>query len=150
MCLCDIEVQSGEEFAASVLQHLNGAAVALMLSVGHRTRLFDMLAALPAATSAELAEAAGLNERYVREWLSAMTTARIVSYDAERQRFTLPPLHAAFLTRAASPNNIAATAQFVPVLGAVEDRIVECFYRGGGVPYEAFGRFHNVMAEESA
>jgi SAM-dependent methyltransferase len=150
MCLtCDsLSVQSPEEFAGTLLQHLNGAAVALMLSVGHRTRLFDILAALPAATSPELAEAAGLNERYVREWLGAMTTARIVHH--ENGRFTLPRQHAAFLTRAASPNNIAATAQFVPVLGAVEDRIVECFYKGGGVPYQAYGRFHQVMAEESA
>jgi 2-polyprenyl-3-methyl-5-hydroxy-6-metoxy-1,4-benzoquinol methylase len=42
------------------------------------------------------------------------------------------------------------TAQFVSVLGAVEDRIIECFRRGGGVPYSAFARFHEVMAEESA
>jgi 2-polyprenyl-3-methyl-5-hydroxy-6-metoxy-1,4-benzoquinol methylase len=31
----------------------------------------------------------------------------------------------------------------------VEDDIVECFRRGGGVPYEKFGRFHEVMAEDS-
>jgi 2-polyprenyl-3-methyl-5-hydroxy-6-metoxy-1,4-benzoquinol methylase len=37
----------------------------------------------------------------------------------------------------------------VPVLGAVEDRIVECFERGGGVPLSAFPRFHAVMADES-
>jgi SAM-dependent methyltransferase len=149
MCLaCDLPVQSPEEFAGTLLQHLNGAAVALMLSVGHRTRLFDTLAALPRATSAELAEAAGLNERYVREWLGALVTARIIQHD--QGRFTLPEVHAAFLTRAASPNNLAATAQFVPVLGSVEDRVVECFYKGGGVSYEAYGRFHQVMAEESA
>jgi 2-polyprenyl-3-methyl-5-hydroxy-6-metoxy-1,4-benzoquinol methylase len=40
--------------------------------------------------------------------------------------------------------------QFIAVLGGVEDRIVECFRQGGGVPYSAYGRFHQVMAEESA
>jgi ubiquinone/menaquinone biosynthesis C-methylase UbiE len=39
--------------------------------------------------------------------------------------------------------------QWVAVLGAVEDRIVECFRQGGGVPYEAYPWFHEVMAEES-
>ena len=78
-----------------------------------------------------------------------MTTGGVVEYDAGGNTFHLPPEHAAFLTRAASPNNLAVTAQFVSVLGAVEDRIVECFRRGGVVPYSAFTRFHEVMAEES-
>jgi len=42
------------------------------------------------------------------------------------------------------------TAQFFACLGAVEDQIVECFYKGGGVPYQQFNRFHEIMAEESA
>src|SRR5690606_8453152 len=49
----------------------------------------------------------------------------------------------------ARPNNMAATAQFISVLGQVEDDIVEAFRRGGGVPYEKYPRFHEVMAEES-
>ena len=40
--------------------------------------------------------------------------------------------------------------QFVPVLGAVEDKVVTCFQNGGGVPYTEFPRFHQVMAEESS
>jgi len=35
------------------------------------------------------------------------------------------------------------------VMGGVEDDIVECFRQGGGVPYEKFRRFHEVMAEDS-
>ena len=55
-----------EEFAERMLQTMNEAAVALMVSVGHRTGLFDVMAGMPAATSAEIASAAGLDERYVR------------------------------------------------------------------------------------
>jgi 2-polyprenyl-3-methyl-5-hydroxy-6-metoxy-1,4-benzoquinol methylase len=40
--------------------------------------------------------------------------------------------------------------QWIAVLGRVEDEIVEAFERGGGVPYEAFHRFHEVMRDESA
>lgn len=138
-----------EAFANQMLDTLNKAAAALMVSVGHRTELFDTLADLPHATSERIAKAAGLDERYVREWLGAMVTARIVDYDPAGKTYFLPREHAAFLTRAASPNNLAATAQFVPVLGSVEDGIVESFRNGGGVPYSSYPRFHEVMAEES-
>ncbi|HYO63698.1 MAG TPA: class I SAM-dependent methyltransferase, partial [Pyrinomonadaceae bacterium] len=138
-----------EAFAEKMLGAINAAGVTMMTSVGHRTGLFDTMASLPPSTSAQIAEAAGLNERYVREWLGAMTTGGVVEYDAGANTFHLPPEHAAFLTRAASPNNLAVTAQFVSVLGAVEDQIVGCFREGGGVPYSAFTRFHEVMAEES-
>ena len=138
-----------KQFAEKMLAAINGAGVALMTSVGHRTGLFDAMAALPPSTSARIAGAANLNERYVREWLGAMTTGGVVEYDADGKTYQLPPEHAAFLTRAAAPNNLAVTTQFISVLGAVEDRIVECFREGGGVPYSAFTRFHETMAEES-
>ena len=77
-----------------------------------------------------------------------MVVGGIVEHDPER--YVPPsPEHAAFLTRAASPDNIAVTAQFIPLMGSVEDGIVEVFRHGGGVPYSAFPRFHEVMAEDS-
>lgn len=136
-------------FADHLLRVINHGAVAIGLSVGHRTGLFDAMAGRRPSTSEEVAEAATLDERYVREWLGAMATARIVTYDPRTGRYALPPEHAALLTRAATPDNLAVTAQWFSVLAGVEDRIVECFRDGGGVPYEAFGRFHEVMAEES-
>ncbi|HEY9403080.1 MAG TPA: class I SAM-dependent methyltransferase [Pyrinomonadaceae bacterium] len=138
-----------ELFAEKMLGAFNAASVALMTSIGHRTGLFDVMATLPPSTPAGIAGAAGLNERYVREWLGAMTTGLVIEYDADADTYSLPTEHAAFLTRAAVPNNLAVTAQFIPILGAVEDGIVECFRHGGGVPYTSFARFHQVMAEES-
>lgn len=138
-----------EIFGRSLLDIINHGAVTIGLSVGHRTGLFDALAGQPPSTSAQIAALTDLDERYVREWLGAMATARIVDYDGGTDRYRLPPEHAALLTRASTPNNMAVTAQWFAVLAGVEDRIVECFRNGGGVPYEAFGRFHEVMAEES-
>jgi len=123
--------------------------VALMVSVGHRTGLFDAMAGMPAATSAEIAARAGLDERYVREWLAAMTTGRIVEHDGAAGRYVLPAGHAAWLTRAAGMNNLAIGMQYIGLMAQVEDQIVECFRHGGGVPYSAFPRFHAVMAEDS-
>ena len=136
-------------FAQRMLDILNSGAIALMTSIGHRTGLFDTLAQLPPSTSQQIAEAAGLNERYVREWLGSMVTGCFVEYEPTADVYSLPPEHAAFLTRAASPNNIAVTTQFLPLLGTVEDQVIECFYKGGGVPYSAYKRFHQVMAEDS-
>ena len=138
-----------EAFGGQLLSIANGGALALMISIGHRTRLFDAMAELPPSTSEEIAAEAGLDERYVREWLGAMTTGRIVEHDPVTGRYVLPPEHAALTTRKAAPDNLALIMQYVGLLGTVEDRIVECFHRGGGVPYSAYGRFHEVMAEDS-
>jgi hypothetical protein len=48
-------------------------------ALGHRTGLFDALAELQPSTSEQIAAAAGLNERYVREWLGAIVTSRVVT-----------------------------------------------------------------------
>lgn len=144
-----LDQAKAEAFAGQMLDILNHSAIALMTSIGHRTGLFDTLANLPPSTSQEIADAAKLNERYVREWLAAMVMGRVVDYDPATSTYFLPPEHAAFLTRAASPNNFAATTQFIPLLATIEEQVIECFYNGGGVPYSAYPRFHQVMAEDS-
>ncbi len=138
-----------EQFANQMLDTINKAGIALMSSIGHQTGLFDTMAGLPPATSDRIAKAAGLQERYVREWLGAMVAGRIVEYNANEKTYALPPEHAAFLTRAATPNNLAVPMQFIPLLGAVEEQVIEAFIHGGGVPYSSYPTFHRVMAEES-
>jgi 2-polyprenyl-3-methyl-5-hydroxy-6-metoxy-1,4-benzoquinol methylase len=132
-----------------VLEILNGGALSLMLSIGHRAGLFDVMRGLDFATSREIAAQAGLEERYVREWLGALATGGLLEHDPDRDAYRLPPEHAAFLTRAARPHNLAVTAQWIPLLARVEDEVLDCFAQGGGVPYSAYERFHEVMAEES-
>ena len=134
-------VTASEEFAEYLTRVLNSGAIALMLSVGHQTGLFDAMASMPPATSAQIADAAGLSERYVREWLGAMTTGGIVDHNPDQLTFVLPPHHAGWLTRAAGPANLAIQAQYVGLLALVEDQIVECFRHGGGVPYSAYPKF---------
>jgi SAM-dependent methyltransferase len=149
MATAELDPTRQEAFAGRMLEILNGGFLSLMTSLGHRTGLFDAMAGMPPATSGEIAAAAGLNERYVREWLGAMATARVVEIDGATGRFALPAEHAASLARAAGDGNLAPLAQYIPILGAVEEAIVDCFRAGGGVPYERFARFHEVMAEDS-
>lgn len=138
-----------EAFADRLIRTLNDGALCLMISIGHRTGLFDTLRGAPPLTSEALAERAGLNERYVREWLGAFVTAGIVEYTPATAQYRLPDEHAAFLTRAAVADNLAVFAQYIPTLGSVEEDIIECFRSGGGVPYSKYPRFHEVMAEDS-
>jgi ubiquinone/menaquinone biosynthesis C-methylase UbiE len=145
----DFDRQKAEAFAGRLLGALNNGALCLMMSVGHRTGLFDVMSASPPATSEEIASRAGLNERYVREWLGAMVTGRVVDVEPATLRFSLPAEHGAFLTRAAGADNMAVFTQYIAIMGSVEDEIIECFKKGGGVPYSRFNRFHDVMAEDS-
>lgn len=149
MMVAPFDEAKAEAFAGRFVAGLSEAALMLMYSVGHRTGLFDVLDGRDWSTSRTIAEAAELDERYVREWLGAMVTGRVVDYRPEEQTYRLPDEHARWLTRRASPENLAVTAQWIGVLGCVESPIVERFRAGGGLGYECFHRFHETMAEES-
>ncbi len=137
-------------FAEKMLTTFTGASVALMASIGHQTGLFDSMADGEPGNSEQIAKKAGLDERYVREWLGAMTTGGIVEHDPAAGTYWLPAEHAAFTTRAAGPNNFAEFMQFIALLGDVEQQVIECFRNGGGVPYAEYPRFQKLMAENSA
>lgn len=141
-------------FATNLIGILNGGTLSLMISLGHKTHLFDTMSKLyeqkQFAQSEEIARAASLNERYVREWLGAMVTGKIVDYDKSTDSYSLPPEHAALLTRAAGIDNFAMFFQYISLMGIVEDKIVECFYKGGGVPYSEYPRFQELQAEETS
>lgn len=138
-----------EQFAERMIGAFNDAALISMTSIGHRTGLFDAMAQLPPSPLTDIAAKAGLSERYVREWLAVMVTSKVVDYDPKQRTYYLPAEHAAFTTRASSPNNLAVTAQFVPLAAGIEEIIVDRFRTGEGVHYHDYGRFHDVMAEDS-
>ena len=128
---------------------MNKSSLAIMLSIGHRTKLFDVLSTLPPSTIKEIASKSNLNARYVKEWLGAMVTAKIIDFDSNSDKFSLPKEKSVYLTRENNIYNFAASMQWIPILSQVEDEIIECFAKGGGVPYSSYKRFHEVMAEES-
>src|SRR5262245_38598957 len=148
--MSELDPAKAREFGGRMLSMLNDSFLGFMLSIGHQTGLLDKMSGMPAATSDEIARAAGLNERYVREWLGAMVTGRIITYDPERQSYSLPAEHAASITRAAGSGNVATWMQFLACVGSVEQDIVECFRKGGGVPYAKYGRFHRITRAASA
>ncbi|WP_396446634.1 class I SAM-dependent methyltransferase [Actinomadura sp.] len=139
-----------EEFAGFMADVLNKGALGLLVSVGHQTGLFDTMSTLPPSTSADIAKAAELDERYVREWLGGMVVGGIVEYEPDGATYTLPPEHAASLTTAAGPDNLAGMMPYIALMGEVEQKVVGAFRDGGGVPYSAYPRFQALQAQETA
>jgi 2-polyprenyl-3-methyl-5-hydroxy-6-metoxy-1,4-benzoquinol methylase len=146
----DFDKSLAEEFASQMLQFLNGGMLSLMISIGHKTGLFDLMSESEPSTSQEIAQKIKLNERYVREWLGAMVTGKIIKYDSSTEEYYLPREHSAFLTRKVGLNNLAVFAQYISLMGDVEDKIVKCFRNGGGLPYSEYPEFQQLHAEESA
>ncbi|MBI1179780.1 MAG: methyltransferase domain-containing protein [Alphaproteobacteria bacterium] len=141
--------QAAEAFSAQLMETINAGAVTVMVSLGHRLGLFDVMAGGMPAASADIAAKAGLSERYVREWLASMVTGRIVDYDAATGRYALPPERAACLVRGAPLGNSAVYAQVPTIMGAIQDQIMACFRTGDGTRYDDYPCFHQFMSEDT-
>lgn len=137
----DREQKPLEDFTGFGLDVLNKGMLALMWSIGYNAGLFDALAEVSPASGNDIARAAGLDERYVREWLAAVVAGGIVSYDPTTASYALPAEHAELLSSDAGANNLAGFASTIQHLARVEGDIIGCFRGGGGVPYEKFADF---------
>jgi SAM-dependent methyltransferase len=137
------------DFSSYMVDVINKGSLSLMLSIGHRTKLFDLMSSLSPSTVEDIALYSKLNQRYVKEWLGAMVTGKIIEYDPMTNKYWLSKDKAKYLTRENNIYNFAASMQWVPILAQVESEIITCFEKGGGVPYSSYKRFHEVMSEES-
>ena len=146
----ELDMKRLSEFGKTNRWNIKRAAAALMISVGHKVALFDTMSDIGSASVEKISNVAGLNERYVREWLSAMTTAQIVQYDSNRDLYTLPNgTRSDAYSLCWAEKSITLYAIHSPAC-KVEDQIVHHFKHGGGVPYSEYTTFHAVMAEASA
>lgn len=126
-----------EAFQGKVLTDTSGLTTTIMASIGDRLGLFKQLTDGP-ATSAELAARAKINERYAREWLSAMTSAGYITYDPASSRFTLPAAHMPVLVQESGPMFFGGIHQWVTALARQIEPIIQAFRDGGGVPQAAY------------
>src|SRR5215469_14303064 len=123
--------QVGTDFGASL-------TVALAY-IGERVGLWGVMAGGSSMTSAEIAEKAGLNERYVREWAATMASAGYLEYRAADATFRMSREQAMVL---AFDNNTffsAGTFQYAVACYRQIDKLIQVFRSGGGVPFADFG-----------
>ena len=126
-------------FAAAqrVLDDLAAATTCLMCSLGDELGLFRELAEGP-ATSEELAERAGVAERYTREWLHALTAADYLEHDPETDEFGLPTSLVPVLADDRSPTFLGGGFDQVLGLAGALDAVAGAFRDGGGLGHEAY------------
>jgi SAM-dependent methyltransferase len=105
--------------------------------VGDRLGLYRVLAATDALTPGELAAAAGIDERYAREWLEQQAVTGILS--VTDGRFSLPAGHDEALIDEASLAFAAPFARFAAAVGRPLPQLVEAFRTGAGIPYADYG-----------
>ncbi|MBI3967020.1 MAG: methyltransferase domain-containing protein [Chloroflexi bacterium] len=127
-----------DAFVHRVFGDTSSTTTTVLAAIGDRLGLFKELAARGPATSAELAERAGVNERYTREWLGGMASAGYLEYEPASRRFSLPPEHAPALADEAGPVFFGGIYQ--TLLGNLQplEQIVHAFQHGGGVPQSAY------------
>ena len=125
-------------FLEKVFGDISGTYVSLMCCIGDRLDLFKKLETSGPTTSQELSRIAGINERYAKEWLSAMACAGYLEYNATSQRFRLPPEHAPALTEEGGPMFVSGIYQRLLADVKNMEKMVQIFRQGGGIPLEEF------------
>ena len=125
-----------KQFGGKLVGIYAGAVLTKLIEVGYQLGLFEASRDGP-ATSGELSERAGLKERYVREWLGAMATGGIYSYDPATRRYALPEEHALLLTGNGA-QNASPMSRMLNHFGTHLPKLIACFREGGGIPYAAY------------
>jgi len=127
-----------KEFAGVMTSDLGAAMQGALSYIGDRLGLFKALAGAGAVTCAEFATRTGLNERYLREWLGAMTAAKYISYDAATTRYSMPPEHAMILANEDSPFYMGGFMQMIVPEVGMAPKLLEAFRTGRGVPQSEY------------
>ena len=120
-------------FVFKAVEEVGATVNAGLVVMGDRLGLYRALAGAGPTSPEQLAERAGVSERYVREWLNAQAAGGYVEYDAESGRYTLPPEQAAALTDEESPAYLPGFFQIA--LGTLHDApdVIEAARSGAGL-----------------
>lgn len=125
------------------------AALSLLLGIGDELGLLEALARTGPTTPQALAAETGVDERYLREWLNGIVVGDVATYAPETGRYALPAEHAGAITPG-GPVNLARGMKMLTMLAGVEPELREHFRSGGGLGYDRFPRFHELMAADAA
>lgn len=126
-------------YSFQLFSKLEGAVTAGMVYVGDQLGLYvAMKSAGVGLTTTELADRAGLNERWVREWAYNQAAAKLIEVDDE-ERFALSAEGAAVLATPEHPAFGVGSFHRLPELMKSLDRVRESFATGVGHDYDSHG-----------
>jgi SAM-dependent methyltransferase len=124
------------QFVGQMLGDLGGAASIGMVRIGDALGLYRTLHAKGGMTCAELAEEAGVNQRYLREWLSHQAASGYLDYEPASGVFTLTPEQAMVFAIEDSPVYMLGGFDLVASLIDAQPKVQEAFKTGGGVGWD--------------
>jgi SAM-dependent methyltransferase len=133
-----------DALAEQVFKATMGAQEIAHVHLGHRLGLYRALAEVDSATSADLAAAAAIDERYAREWLEQQAVCAYLDVaqetgDGRTRRYRLPEGGAEVLCDPESLYFMAPLSGLVVGMMQALGQVEEAFRSGGGVPYAAYG-----------
>ena len=122
-------------FIGQMLGDLGGASSVAMVRLGGSLGLYDTLHANGPMTSAQLAKAAKVHERYLREWLSHQAASNYLAYDAKTDTFSLPPEQAMVFANQESPVYMMGGFDVMASLLENQPKVQAAFKSGEGVAW---------------
>lgn len=134
-----LDLDAVDAFAARVFQDWGGAHIVALAYIGDRLGVFRALADAGPTTSQGLADRTGLNERYLREWASAMTAAEYIEYEPADQTFSITPEKALVLAGEGHPAFLGGGFQYAQACVQRVPELMDAFRNGGGVAFSEFG-----------
>ncbi|MEX0984648.1 MAG: class I SAM-dependent methyltransferase [Actinomycetota bacterium] len=131
-------------FAERVFGSILGTIEIASIFMGDRLGLYAALMKDGPATSGEVAERAGVAERYAREWLEQQAAIGYLEVDdpgadPHARRYELPPGHAEVLTDRDSMSYLTGFARMMGASFGVMPELMDAYRTGGGVSWARFG-----------
>jgi SAM-dependent methyltransferase len=137
------DVERRDALAGRLFEATIGAFDLLAVYLGDRLGLYRALVDGP-ATSTELAQRAGVDERYAREWLEHQAIGGMLDVDDATtepldRRYRLPGGHVEVLVDPGSLATMTPMARMLVAAGATMPALLDAFRAGGGVAWDAYG-----------
>lgn len=120
-------------FMGKMLADVGAAVNTSLMLIGDKLGLYKALAGAGPMNSAELAQATGTAERYVREWLAAQAASGYVDYSSRSGKFSMGPEQAMVFADEESPVFLGAVGDLVAATFLDEPKITQAFKTGKGV-----------------
>jgi 2-polyprenyl-3-methyl-5-hydroxy-6-metoxy-1,4-benzoquinol methylase len=133
-----------DALAERVFGAILGALDAQVIYLGERLGLYQALADGGPATAPELAERAGIDARYAREWLEHQAVGGFIDVDdvdaaEDERRYTLPEGHADVLIDPESTALLAPLTRFMVGTAQRMPEVLEAYRTGTGIDWADYG-----------
>ena len=122
-------------FIGQMLSDLGGASSIAMVRLGDTLGLYRAIHANGPMTSMELAKAAKVDERYLREWLSHQAASNYLFYDPATAKFAMPPEQAMVFANEESPVYMMGGFDLMAAMLDNQPKVQAAFKSGAGVAW---------------